>query len=286
MKIYIQSNPQQEVAAKIAKHTFLKHGAKNIILLNLFENRTLIKNFGKTYLRNGKLIKFNPDDLQSFTLLRFYPLDLISDEICLVIDTDVFAISNPYQIINKIDDQFDIFCTKINNKYKSEVMLLNGKNKKWQFNQLIDDLFKKKIDYSHLMELKFNDNIKIGLLEEKYNHHDIIKNDTVFLHTTSRITQPWKCGANVDFTRNTSKLEYFKNLLKKILRLKYNDDLISKKYLMHPNKEIYDYVLKNFAEAINNNILSFNEIEEAMRRNFIGNYFFSDLKIYLKKLNN
>ena len=66
-----------------------------------------------------------------------------------------------------LDNKTDIYCTKINGKLRTEVMILNLKNNIWHFDSLIDDLFSKRIDYSDLINLKFlNDKkIKIGSRE-------------------------------------------------------------------------------------------------------------------------
>ena len=100
IKIFIQTNPQQELAAKVSKYSFNKFGFNNVELLKLNNVELLKNNFGKKYYRNGKLVEFDPYDLQSFTLLRFLPPKLIDDDFCLVVDPDVFATSNLFSLNN------------------------------------------------------------------------------------------------------------------------------------------------------------------------------------------
>ena len=69
LKIFIQSNPKQELAAKVS--SFIKHGYKNVEILKLNSVKELKNNFNKTFFRGGKKIVYDLDDLQSFTLLRF-----------------------------------------------------------------------------------------------------------------------------------------------------------------------------------------------------------------------
>ena len=76
MKVYIQSNRFQNIAAKVAKYSFVKNGYENVEIINLENNETLKKFFGKKYKRKGKKVTFTTDDLQSFTLLRFFPTKL------------------------------------------------------------------------------------------------------------------------------------------------------------------------------------------------------------------
>ena len=66
MKIYIQSNRFQQLAAKVSEDTFKSFGLETEIILA--ENYKQITNFfGNSYIRKGKKVIFR-DDLQSFTL--------------------------------------------------------------------------------------------------------------------------------------------------------------------------------------------------------------------------
>ena len=51
------------------------------------------------------------------------------------------------------------------------------------------------------MNLSFNKNLKIKNIDKKYNSHDNINSDTVLLHTTNRLTQPWKEGLKINFEK-------------------------------------------------------------------------------------
>ena len=47
IKIFIQTNPQQELAAKVSKYSFNKFGFNNVELLKLNNVELLKNNFGK-----------------------------------------------------------------------------------------------------------------------------------------------------------------------------------------------------------------------------------------------
>jgi len=98
LKIFIQSNPQQELAAKVSSFSFNKYGFKNIEIIKLKDVHQLNINFNKEYLRGGKKIFYDEKDLQSFTLLRFLPPKIYND-FCLIIDPDVFAVKNPARVL-------------------------------------------------------------------------------------------------------------------------------------------------------------------------------------------
>ena len=61
------------------------------------------------------------------------------------------------------------------------------------------------MDYSYLMKLSFDHNLKINKISKRFNSHDIIHEDTILLHTTNRITQP-ENKSQVDFDRNYKKV--------------------------------------------------------------------------------
>ena len=276
LKIFIQTNPQQELAAKVSMYSFVKFGFKNVELLKLHNNEILRQNFGKKYLRNGKLVTFDPNDLQSFTFLRFLPPKLINNGFCLVVDPDVFVVSDPGKINDYMgSSNFQIFCTKKNLKFRSEVMLINCNNnfKLWNFDKIIEDIFSQKIDYNKLINLDFIEEKKIGLLGPSFNSLDQIYKDTILLHTSNRITQPWKEGLNIDFTVSASKYIYCKNLIKKIVGLKHNEKIFEKKYKAHPNENVNSFVKKVFLEAYENNYFNKKELDYSLKNDYISEIF-------------
>ena len=281
LKVYIQSNPQQELAAKISLFSFKKYGFNNVEILKLHEFASLKNKFGKKYLRHGKFVKYDPDDLQSFTFLRFVP-PKIHNDLCLVIDPDVFVVKDPTEELKKIinNNKFKILCTFKNGNFKSEVSFLNcNKFNLWNFDNLIEEMFLGKIDYQEIINFNFLDKNNIGKLNENLNVWDEINNDTIFLHTTNRITQPWKEGLKVDFKVYTSKYNYFKNFMKKMAGLNYNKKIFAKNYIRHPNTKVNNFVRNIFKEAIDNNIINPEEINFSLENNFISKKFFDSVML-------
>ena len=274
MKVFIQSNKFQKLAAKVARYSFIKNGFNDVEILDLESCDVLNRNIGKQYLRNGKLVSFEYNDLQSFTLLRFLPHKIQSSGFCLVIDPDIFAIKNPLEKLRKIiTKDVDIFCTEINNQLRSEVMILNLENKIWDYNRLIEDLFNQRIDYSKLLNLSFFKNLKIKKLDIIFNHHDKINEETIFLHTSNRITQPWKEGLNINFkTFFTNKYKIL-NLIKYFLRMNYDPRVVSKKFLSHPNINVNNFIIKTFNEALKNKYVNKEELDLAVMNNYISTTF-------------
>lgn len=280
LKIFIQSNPQQMTAAKVAEYSFKTKGFKNIEILNLYENELLKNNFGKKFKRNGKIISFNPNDLQSFTLLRFYPPEMCETRYCLIIDPDVFAVKDFHEFSIENKNEKKIFCTKKNNKIRSEVMLIDCRDfNLWNFTEIINNLFSQKIDYSDLINLELFDKKHIGLIDENFNSHDIITNQTILLHTTNRITQPWKIGLDIDFSNHLSLYNLFKLYVKKILGLNYQKRLLEKKYQKHPDNKVIEFVKKLFEDAIKEKFITDEEITISINKKFISEDFFKSLNL-------
>ena len=140
MKILIQRNNKQKLASKIAAASFIKQGipANDILFLEFENNALLNSKIGKKYLREGKIRIFK-NDLQSFTLLRFYGPEFVHyKEKILIIDPDVFAIKNPKNISYFLDDNNSLACTFINHEPRTEVMLVNAEKVKWKFNEIVE----------------------------------------------------------------------------------------------------------------------------------------------------
>tara|TARA_B100001057_G_C22801852_1_gene931824 strand:- start:736 stop:1581 length:846 start_codon:yes stop_codon:yes gene_type:complete len=276
MKIFICTNKFQKIAAKVSAYSFIKLGFKDIEILELEKNEILQQNLNSYYLRNGKKTKF-VDDLQSFTLLRFLPFSLNNIENSLIIDPDVFALQNPENIIDKflLNNKFNIACTKINNEFRSEVMFIKNSNFKWSFKELINDLFTQKIDYKELINLKSKKYFSnFEELPSIFNHHDKIENDTIFLHTSKRITQPWKEGLRVDFyNENTTKYYKLKQFIKKTLNLKYDKSSLSNYYLKHPNTIVSNKLLNLFKETLDSGFIKSDELDLAIKSNYISEKF-------------
>ena len=277
MKIYICTNKFQKIAAKISAFSFKKFGFENIEILELERNELLMSKLNLSYLRNKKLTKFKYD-LQSFTLLRFLPFERKNQENCLIIDPDVFAVKDPTSFLKNIisNNKFDIGCTVINSLFRSEVILLENNNFSWSFKNIIDDLFNHKIDYSDLINLKSNKYFSnIFTLPIKMNNHDTIDSDTLLLHTSKRITQPWKEGLKIDFEKKEISSKYrITQFIKKIFGFKYNKELFSKNYIQHSNTLVSDLVIKLFKNALDDEIISDEELKNCISNNYISQEFY------------
>ena len=99
MKIFITSNENQLIGAKVAKNCIVrrsKYSEEDVQIILDSSVPQLSHFFSKPYLRHGRMMTFDKNDMQSFTLLRFYiPTIHKGKEDFLIVDPDVFAIKNP-----------------------------------------------------------------------------------------------------------------------------------------------------------------------------------------------
>jgi len=209
--VFIQANARQMMGARISAHSFKRHSANpdafDVTILSTTDYPRL-EQPGQSILRGGKVRPWDPDDLQSFTPLRFAPPTVMGFQgVAVVTDPDVFGVGDVGELLNRDlqgkaiwavarpghNDRRDYIATS--------VMLLDcSKLQHWQFDQDLDDLFAHRFDYVDWIELKREDRSTIGLLEPEWNDFDRFTPETKILHTTKRRTQPWKTGLPIDYT--------------------------------------------------------------------------------------
>jgi uncharacterized short protein YbdD (DUF466 family) len=155
-------------------------------------------------------------------------------------------------------------------------MLIDAKKVKWDFENLINKLFNFQIDYNELMSLSFDNQIRVKKIDNRYNEHDKILDETILLHTTNRITQPWKEGLNIDFEYyNNEKFFFLKNILKKTFGHNYNQNYFQKEYIKHPDDKVILTIKNLFNEAKDNKYINKEEIDHAIEKGFVSSKIFS-----------
>lgn len=211
--VFIHTNDKQLLGAKLSAYS-LKARSKSpdkfdVRLLRLEETPQLYCREGQSYLRKRKRAVWRNADLQSFSPLRLMvPQALNFHGRALVIDPDVFAIGDVYELLARDMGDKAVVCRNMKEGYRengvsfyaTSVMLLDcSKLGHWKWDRQIDDLFSLKFDYGDWISLRSEPSNQIGELEEEWNHLDTLTSRTKLLHNTERSTQPWKTGLKVDF---------------------------------------------------------------------------------------
>jgi len=216
--VFIQSNAMNWVAAKVSEYA-IKKATRH---LDRFDVRILrLEDYPVLHGRHGHFYKhdygingigrWRNDYSQSFVPLRFLPPQLMRYEgRALVIDPDVFAISDVSELITRDMQGKAIVCRKVGPSrtgrkpgrrpyYSLGVMLLDcSKLKHWQWDQQIEDMFHFKRALIPWRSFWLEPEENIGLLEEEWNHLDTLNGRTKLLHYTRRSTQPWMTGLPYD----------------------------------------------------------------------------------------
>lgn len=152
-------------------------------------------------------------DLQSFSLLRFLPPQEMGFKgRALVIDPDVFAMADVWELLNRDMAGKKICCRLVRPPtgkpyYATSVMLLDCEQlRHWEWERKIDRMFNRQLDYGDWIFLRDENPSDILELEEEWNHFDTLNERTRLLHNTERSTQPWKTGLPVDYNMNYRRL--------------------------------------------------------------------------------
>lgn len=231
------------------------------------------------YLRDGLRLRWLNDDLQSFTPLRFMPPELMGYRgRALVVDPDVFAVADVWQLLSRDMDGKAIFCRThsgvkrtVRGTFASSVMLLDcAKLTHWNVEQQFDELFTFQRDYTRWIGLKYENPESIGTLEPEWNDFDRLTQRTRLLHNTRRKTQPWKSGLPVDFR----PVEHFPPFppfgwLMTARRKLFGDYALLGRYNRHPDRNQEALFFGLLRECVETGIVPEALLREEMRRNHL-----------------
>ena len=278
MKIFICSNENQLIGAKVAKSSIIrrsKYSDNDIKIIQESDVPELGHFFSKPYLRRGIMGAFDKNDMQSFTLLRFYIPELLNYQgKALVLDPDIFLVQKGIeQLENFAFDSSPIYARRAlkKNSWGSSVLLLScEKLKHWSLKSFIQKLHKGEIDYDDLMNLRLENSV--SPLQTKWNEFDDFKEDTILLHTTERLTQPWRAGLKL----NSYIPPLFKFIPRAPIYKIFGKDLTIGRE--HPSLEVTQFFFKELSKCISENIISIDEIDFGIEKKFLRR----DLKDKLK----
>ena len=266
--VIVHTNDKQMVGALVSAHSYRRNSrgpdAFEVRILRA-EDYPELQAHGRTLLRGGHVRPWDPDDLQSFTPLRYAVPDVVGHKgLALVTDPDVFAVGDVGELFTRDLEGKAIWCrprpgySKITDPLATSVMLLDcAKLPHWRFKEDLEALWAHRLDYLDWINLKREKLEMIGLLEPEWNDFDHLTPRTKLLHNTKRRTQPWKTGLPIDFTFRERK--GLINLALPIVRM------VAPRYTRHPdrNQEAYFYAL--LAEAIDCGSVTREQVEEHVR---------------------
>ena len=266
--VFIQANDRQMLCARISAYSYTRNSRRpdgfDVKILHIRDYPSLMTR-GQSILRGGHIREWDPDDLQSFTPLRFAPPSLMNFEgRAVMTDPDCFGVGDVAELFDCDMDGKAILAVPRPGHNKSpdyiatSVMLLDcAKLRYWQFDQQLEGLFAQDFDYIDWIELTLEDRSTIGFLEPEWNNFDTLNSGTKILHTTKRRTHPWKTGLPVDYTlRETGPFDFLRRLA-------------HRRYQVHPDRNQEALVYSLLAEMVDKGLVTRDELVAEMASNHI-----------------
>lgn len=266
--VFVQANASQMLGARISAYSFRRNSRTpeefDVRIINAIDFPQLMQR-GQTILRDGFERPWDPDDLQSFTPLRFAPPSLMGFEgRAVVVDPDCFAVGDVAELLGRdlagkaVRAVWQRPSTGKEPRWASSVMLLDcAKLRHWDFDSLLRDLFAHRFDYLSWNRLELEDQRTIGRLEPEWNSFDVLAPDTKILHTTRRRTQPWKTGLPVDYTLHEAK------------RFRFANTIWRPRYVKHPDGNVEAFIYALLAEMLDGGLVTKDELAAEMAADHI-----------------
>ena len=290
--VFIHTNHKQILGAKVARWALKRQAANpdafDVAFIDTRDYPVFSEHEGQAYLRDGVERVWLNEDLQSFTPLRFMPPKLMGYEgRAVVMDPDIFALGDITALLERDMGGKAILCRKrsgpkgaIDKCWASSVMLLDcAKLTHWDGEQGFRELFARTRDYSQWVCLKLEDSNTIGVLEPEWNDFDRLTPTTQLLHTTRRMTQPWKTGLPVDW-RPAERFRAFPPLgwLMRARRKLFGEYAFLGNYRRHPdaNQELLFFGL--LKECLAQGAITEQELRQEMAVNHLRHDAFEVLE--------
>jgi hypothetical protein len=280
--VFIQTNPKQRVGAAVAAHALKRNSrhpeAFEVRILDTEAFPFFAWHEGRPFRRDGIRRTWRNDDLQSFTPLRFMPPECMGYRgRALVIDPDIFAVADVWELLSRDMGGAAIVCRKRSGPkgwygcYASSVMLLDcGRLGHWRCREQFEALFDFRIDYMDWISLKLEPKGSIGPMEAEWNDFDRLTERTKMLHNTRRRTQPWKTGLPIDFTPVDAfgMVPGFASLAR-VAKTIYARVPRYRRYWPHPDGRQERLFFTLLRECLDNGLVTRELLVEEMRRNHV-----------------
>jgi hypothetical protein len=274
--IFIQTNAKQAIGAIVSAYSMKRNSAHaddfDVTIMRQEDYPFFQDREGQSFMRNGVKRIWRNSDLQSFTLVRFLPPQLMNYEgRAVVVDPDVFAIGDVWELLSCNMDGKAIMCRPLKHGrsgYATSVMLLDcGKLRHWQVEQGFNELFEMKRDYGDWISLKLEPPGTISQIEPEWNDFDRLTPATRMVHNTRRRTQPWKTGLPVDYVPFENIPVY--GWLMRLRRKFFGDYGLLGRYAPHPDRNQENLFFGLLRECLEKGVISEAEIKHAMSHNYV-----------------
>ena len=270
-RIFIQTNDNQLVAAKVARFAMETRGCAAtrgipVTIMNIDEMPMFQAFSGVNYRCGPGMVAYDRGHVQSFTLSRFLPPAIMNFAgRALVIDPDVLALSDVGELLSLDLAGNAVAACRRDMGWESSVMLIDcAKVSHWKIDEILEGLKRLSLDYLDLMWLRGEQNVVE--LSGVWNSHDRIGPDVRMLHMTRVDTQPWKSGLPIGSTVQTPPplLGFIPRALARRLIGRPEP-----RYKCHPEPEVERTFMNLFKEALGSGAVTQAELRDAIGRRII-----------------
>ena len=285
--VFIQTNPKQWLGALVVDYSLRRNSANAdkfaVRIMNTRDYPFLQAREGQLFLRGGQKRPWLNDDLQAFTPLRFLPPELTAyTGRAVVIDPDVFAVGDIWELLSRNIEGKAILCRARPGRkgLASSVMLLDcARLTHWRCEEQFNALFEFKQDYLDWITLKLEPPEIIGRFEDEWNDFDRFTEKTRLLHTTKRLTQPWKTGLPVDF-RPADKFRWFppRGWLQRARRQLFGEYAFLGRYQPNPDPNQERFFFGLLRECLEKGIVTEELLRAEMQQNHVRHDAFEVLE--------
>jgi hypothetical protein len=274
--VFIQTNDKQSIGALVSAHSLKRNSTHpdqfDVTIMRQEDYPFFRAKEGQAFLRHGVRRVWRNDDLQSFTLLRFMPPELMGYRgRALVIDPDVFAVGDVWELLSRDMGGKAILCRHLKhrkNAFATSVMLLDcARLTHWNVEREFDELLAMKRDYNDWISLKLEPPGTIGAFEDEWNDFDRLTDKTKLLHNTKRRTQPWKTGLPVDYT--PTEIYPVIGAIMRMRRKLFGDYGLLGRYARHPDPRQENLFFGLLRECVEKGTVPESALRTAMANNHV-----------------
>jgi hypothetical protein len=281
--VFIHTNHKQMLGALVSRYSLQKQSANadkfDVKLIELKDYPCMLEREGQSYLRDGDMRPWLNNDLQSFTPLRFAPPQLMNySGRAIVIDPDVFAVGDIWELLNRDMNGAAIMCRPKSGRkgrkgaWASSVMLLDcAKLTHWRFEESFAEMFEPvKRDYMDWISLKLEDRSTIAPIENEWNDFDQLTENTKLLHNTKRKSQPWKSGLKIDYRpADTFQLFPPRHWLRRARRALFGDYKFAGTYDVHPDPNQEKFFFSLVRDCLEDGVITEQQVREEIAQGHV-----------------